>query len=83
MNLQSYRLRNFRRLENVLVDIITNSQKNNEIRNDISPIIISRNLQFLILSSFISNLYSKKPKDFQHSIEQTLELFLNGANVQE
>lgn len=69
-------------LEKSIVEIISFAQKNNELRTDIDIFVIARNLQFLIMSSYMSKLYSKESTNLSNTGNQIIEVFLNGAKLQ-
>ncbi|WP_017212795.1 TetR/AcrR family transcriptional regulator [Clostridium beijerinckii] len=69
-------------LENLISEVIKNAQENNQLRNDISSIIMARNFQFMYINYFISSIYGNENIDLELSKSQIIELFLNGAKLQ-
>lgn len=68
-------------LENSVLATIEEAQKSGELRCDIPALLIARNLQFLTISFFISNIYSKEPFEIGTVKTQIIELFLNGSKL--
>jgi AcrR family transcriptional regulator len=68
-------------LDSYVLEIIALGQKNKELRSDISPVIIARSFQFLLMSFFIANLYIKEPFDMGKQKNQLVEIFMNGAKI--
>jgi len=66
-------------LENTVLEIMKEAQERGELRDDIPALVIARNLQFLVMSYFISNLYSEVPLKMDDFKQQLIGLFLNGA----
>lgn len=68
-------------IETVICEVILDGQKENELRKDVPVEILSRNLQFLILSFLISCLAFNSEVALIETRMQIIDLFLNGAKI--
>lgn len=66
-------------LEKVILTIITEAQRNKEIRSDIPALVLARNFQLMTVNYFISCQFSQEPEELELLREQLIEVFLSGA----
>lgn len=66
-------------LENLLLEVIEQAQDNNELRKDISLVIMARNFMLLYMNFFISTIYGDEASELTDFKGVLIELFLNGA----
>jgi AcrR family transcriptional regulator len=69
-------------LESLVLEIIKEGQRNNELRSDIPLEIIARNFQFLFINFFVTSIQGKETFDEDFLRSQLINLFLNGAKLQ-
>lgn len=66
-------------VEGILHKILLDAQLNNEIRDDIPAIVLTRSFQFLIRSYLQAAVESEQPLDLNMFKGQLIDYFLNGA----
>ena len=66
-------------IENYILEILKNAQIKNEIRSDVSLVILARTFMCMIVSFFVSNSCSKEPLEIEILKSQIIELFLKGV----
>lgn len=66
-------------LENSVIELIKEAQSSGELRSDFPAVVIARNLEFLIMSFFVVNIYNQEPFEIDSVKSQLVELFLNGS----
>ena len=68
-------------IEKWVLEIIQKAQQDNQLRNDIPSLVLTRNFQFLTMSFFISSIYTEEPFEIDIIKDQIIGLFLNGAKL--
>ena len=70
-------------LENLISDLIKEAQDKNQLRKDIPLTIMARNFQLLYMNYFMSSTYGNEDINIDVSKAQIIELFINGAKIQD
>lgn len=66
-------------LENIAFEIIQNAQDNQELRNDIPALLITRTFLISTMNFFILNICFSEPRESEQLIRQLVDLLLDGA----
>lgn len=66
-------------LENLILEIIVDAQKNKELRNDIPALVLARSFQLNTLNYFLSCQYSTEVFQQEQLREQLIDIFLEGT----
>ena len=68
-------------IEKWVLEVIEKAQQDGQLRNDIPALVLTRTFQFLVMSFFISSIYTEVPFEVDSIKDQLVGLFLNGAKA--